>query len=81
MLQLRDLYGCETVDEAKRNEMYMRFQEIVADEQPYIFLVAPKMCTAISKRFDNASSTAMRPGYWVRLFKQKDAKEEAGAES
>lgn len=58
----------ESIDEAQRNEMYMRFQEIVAEEHPYVFLVAPKMCTAINKRFTNASATPMRPGYMVRLF-------------
>lgn len=64
----------ETMDETQRNEMYMKFQEIVAKEQPYIFLVAPKLCTAISKRFTNATSTAMRPGYMVRLFKLEEKK-------
>ena len=58
----------ETIDETKRNEMYLRFQEIVAENQPYVFLVAPKLCTAINKRFKNAPATALRPGYFVRLF-------------
>ncbi len=58
----------ETIDESKRNEMYLKFQEIVAEHQPYIFLVAPKLCTAISKRFKNAPASALRPGYFVRLF-------------
>jgi len=58
-----------TIDETKRNEMYMRFQEIIAEEQPYVFLVAPKQCIAINKRFTNAPASSLRPGYWVRLFK------------
>jgi peptide/nickel transport system substrate-binding protein len=58
-----------TIDEAKRNEMYMRFQEIIGEEQPYIFLVAPKQCIAINKRFTDAPASSLRPGYWVRLFK------------
>lgn len=58
----------ECIDESKRNEMYLRFQELVAEEHPYVFLVAPKMCNAISKRFSNAESTPLRPGYKARLF-------------
>lgn len=64
----------ETMDEAKREEMYLKFQEIVDREQPYIFLVAPKLCTAISKRFSNAPATSMRPGYMVRLLKLEEKK-------
>lgn len=60
-----------TMDEEKRNEMYLRFQEIVAEQQPYVFLVAPKLCTAINKRFRNVKSSALRPGYVVRLFELK----------
>lgn len=61
-----------TMDEAKRKELYFRFQEIVHEQQPYIFLVAPKMCTAISKKFKNAKSTALRPGYFAREFQLAD---------
>jgi peptide/nickel transport system substrate-binding protein len=61
----------ETMDDSKRNEMYQVFQEMVVREHPYIFLVAPKLCMAISKKFKNAAPTSMRPGYWVRLFKLK----------
>ncbi len=61
-----------TMDESKRNEMYLKFQEMVVEQNPYIFLVSPKLCTAISKRFKNAPSTPLRPGYWVRLFQLAD---------
>ncbi|BDS12278.1 ABC transporter substrate-binding protein [Aureispira anguillae] len=61
-----------TMNEEERNEMYLKFQEVIAEEQPYIFLVAPKLCTAISKRFKNAEASALRPGYLVRLFQLAD---------
>lgn len=57
-----------TIDETVRTALYMRFQEIVAEQQPYIFLVAPKSCTAIHKRFKNADAVSLRPGYFARLF-------------
>ncbi len=69
----------ETIDEAKRNEMYLKFQEMVAAEQPYIFLVAPQMSLAINKRFSNAPPTALTPGYFVRLFKLAEKEETTGS--
>ncbi|WMX17208.1 ABC transporter substrate-binding protein [Aureispira sp. CCB-E] len=57
-----------TMDEEKRNKMYLRFQEIIADQQPYIFLFSSKSCMAISKRFKNAEAVSLRPGYFARYF-------------
>lgn len=57
-----------TIDEQARTALYMRFQEIIAEEQPYIFLIAPKLCSAIHKRFKKAPAISLRPGYFVRLF-------------
>ncbi|MGH1339161.1 MAG: ABC transporter substrate-binding protein, partial [Aureispira sp.] len=57
-----------TIDEEARTALYMRFQELVAEQQPYIFLMAPKLCSAIHKRFKNAAPISLRPGYFVRLF-------------
>jgi peptide/nickel transport system substrate-binding protein len=61
-----------TMDEEKRNQMYFRFQEIVADQQPYVFLFSPKSCMAISKRFKNSDAVPLRPGYFVRYFELAD---------
>lgn len=61
-----------TMDEEKRNQMYYRFQEIIADEQPYVFLFSPKSCMAISNRFKNADAVSLRPGYFVRYFQLAD---------
>ena len=57
-----------TLDEKKRNELYRRFQEIIYEEQPYIFLMAPKERLAISKRF-TAAPSVRRPGFFVNEFK------------
>ncbi|MBL4649814.1 MAG: hypothetical protein JKY03_08785 [Aureispira sp.] len=62
----------KTMDEEKRNQMYRRFQEIIADQQPYVFLFSPKSCTAVSKRFKNSEAVSLRPGYFVRYFQLAD---------
>jgi len=51
------------LDETKRNALYKEFQEIVYDQQPYIFLCTPKKKMAFHKRFDNAVAYPVRPGY------------------
>ncbi len=60
-----------TFDDKKRNELYMKFQEIVAEDQPYIFMFQPKERIAIHKRFENAEPSPIRPGYFETYFKLK----------
>ncbi len=57
-----------TIDEQARTALYLRFQELIAEQQPYVFLIAPKLCAAIHKRFKNAPPLSLRPGYAARLF-------------
>lgn len=57
-----------TLDEQERNKLYMRFQEILHDEVPYIFTTSPLKKIAIHKRFNNAEGKATRIGYIVRQF-------------
>lgn len=57
------------LNEEKRSQKYMRLQEILHEEVPVIFLWAPTERIAISKRFDNAYPSVIRPGYWVNGFK------------
>jgi peptide/nickel transport system substrate-binding protein len=57
------------LDPEKRAPMYMKFQEILHDEVPYIFLFAPKERIAISKRFTNANAYDVRPGFAENMFK------------
>ncbi|HWB64129.1 MAG TPA: hypothetical protein VG603_11500, partial [Chitinophagales bacterium] len=56
------------LDETKRNEYYKEFQEMVYDQQPYIFLSSPLNREAIHARFKNANPSAARPGYEVNEF-------------
>ncbi|MCC7302816.1 MAG: ABC transporter substrate-binding protein [Bacteroidia bacterium] len=57
------------IDETKRRVHYMKLQEILHDEVPYIFLWAPYERIAIHKKFTNAKTYVMRPGYWEAGFK------------
>jgi peptide/nickel transport system substrate-binding protein len=59
-----------TLDEKEREGMYKEFQQIVYDEQPYVFLFAPQERIAIHKRFDTEPSS-LRPGYFARSFQLK----------
>jgi len=56
-----------TLDEEKRNQLFKEFQRVVYEEQPYIFLIAPKERIAISKRFE-AETSSRRPGFFVNTF-------------
>ncbi|MCP3930584.1 MAG: ABC transporter substrate-binding protein [Bacteroidetes bacterium] len=56
-----------TLDEKKRNELFKQFQQIVYEEQPYIFMITPQERLAIHKRFE-AKVSAKRPGYFPNEF-------------
>jgi peptide/nickel transport system substrate-binding protein len=60
-----------TMNEAKRNEMYKRFQKELYDETPAMFLFSPLERIAIHKRFE-AETSAKRPGFFPNMFKQKN---------
>lgn len=59
-----------TLDETKRNELYKKFQEIIYDEQPYIFLVAPLNRIAISRKLTPSQANKLSPGYQERLLQK-----------
>lgn len=50
-----------------RKELYMRLQEIISEQAPYVFLISPKERIAIHKRF-TAKTYAARPGYDEKEF-------------
>jgi peptide/nickel transport system substrate-binding protein len=52
-----------TIDESKRNNLTKRFERIVYDEQPYIFLFANTRRVVIHKRFGNADMYLQRPNF------------------
>ncbi|MGZ4077929.1 MAG: ABC transporter substrate-binding protein, partial [Bacteroidia bacterium] len=54
-----------TVDTAKSFPMLRRFQAIVYDEQPYIFLFESVRRNVIHKRFGNQEMYFERPGVWL----------------
>ncbi|MCS7035475.1 MAG: ABC transporter substrate-binding protein [Saprospiraceae bacterium] len=58
-------------DEKKRNDLYLRIQQLLHDELPEIFLYAPQQRFAVSRRFDYVLS-ANRPGYYEAYFKLKN---------
>jgi peptide/nickel transport system substrate-binding protein len=43
--------GRHTFDREKRRQIYFKFQELLAEDQPYTFLFVPDALPAISKRF------------------------------
>jgi peptide/nickel transport system substrate-binding protein len=59
------------LDEKKRNELYKKFQTLIYDEQPAIFLFAGKDRLVINKRFDATVMANPRRMYWLGEFKLK----------
>ena len=59
----------ETLDTEKRNTLYERLQEIIYEEQPYIFLFATSERIAIHNRFEGTETSPARPGYIEARFK------------
>jgi peptide/nickel transport system substrate-binding protein len=57
------------LDEEKRNDLYRKFQVIVHNEVPYIFIWSPEEKIAISKRFSNIETYIVRPGFNEAGFK------------
>ncbi len=60
----------ETKDVDLRKEKYLRFQEIINEEQPVCFLFAPTERVIIHKKYDT-KATLRRPGYFPNLLKLK----------
>lgn len=59
-----------TEDEATRNALYIKAQEIIHEEAPEVYLYAPLQRIVVAKRFDYVIS-ANRPGYFEQMFKLK----------
>ena len=60
----------EELNEDKRNDLYRKFQEIIHNQAPYIFLSSPKERIAIAKKFKNAETFIVRPGFNEATFQQ-----------
>lgn len=59
-----------TLDKEKQFEMHYRLQEIIYEEQPYIFLFTPLERLVVHKRFE-AKGSKFKPGLHANLFKLK----------
>jgi peptide/nickel transport system substrate-binding protein len=57
------------LDEQKRINQFKRFQALVYNDMPVLYLYALKGRLAINKRFDNAYPSSLRPGYNEAGFK------------
>lgn len=57
-----------TLDPEVRKKLYYQIQEIIYDEQPYVFLFVPSELIAIHNRFDGTETSPMRPGYREASF-------------
>ena len=69
-----------TLDESKQKDLYYRIQEIIYDEQPYVFLTSPKNRVIIHSRFNDAEPSLNRPGYNEKAFVLQPATQVATAE-
>jgi len=58
----------EELNKSRRDSLYRLFHAIVYEEQPYIFLTAPYERIAIHKRFRNAYTSLIRPGFFPSGF-------------
>ncbi|MCS7297852.1 MAG: ABC transporter substrate-binding protein [Bacteroidia bacterium] len=58
----------QELNKEKRDSLYRLFHKIVYDEQPYIFLSSPLERIAIHRRFRNAYTSAIRPGFFPSGF-------------
>ncbi|BDS15404.1 ABC transporter substrate-binding protein [Aureispira anguillae] len=61
-----------TLDPEVRKELYIKVQEIIYEEQPYVFLFVPSELLAIHNRFDGTETSPMRPGYRDASFKLRN---------
>ena len=57
-----------TLNPNDRQKLWYRFQEIMHQNVPYIFMYAPTMPIAINKRISNTYTSTKSPGYWEAGF-------------
>jgi ABC-type transport system substrate-binding protein len=61
-----------SVNETKRIELSKRFQKLVYDEQPYIFMFTQTRRVIVSKKWDNLEIYTEYPGVLLNTLKLKD---------
>ena len=55
-------------DAAKRKPLYEKLQEILYEDQPVVFLYAPKEPVLIAKRIEQAKPSVIKPGFALNYF-------------
>lgn len=58
------LAGAGELDEAKRKEIYGEFQQIVAEQVPFIYLINALSLEAVRDRIENINFTALGGAFW-----------------
>lgn len=56
--------GAQELDEAKRKEIYAEFQQVVAQQVPFIYLVNQYTFSAVRERVENLKYTAIGGAFW-----------------
>ncbi|GAB4375333.1 MAG: ABC transporter substrate-binding protein [Elainellaceae cyanobacterium] len=56
--------GVQELDEAKRKEIYGRFQQIVQEQLPFVHLVNPLSLEAVRDRIEGIKFTALGGAFW-----------------
>jgi len=59
------------LDPSKRSILIKRWQALLHEEVPYIFLFGQNYRNVVHKRFDNLHESPIYPGYWPAGFKLK----------
>lgn len=67
--------GVKELDENKRKEIYGKFQQIVQEELPFIYLVNPLSLSAVRNRVKNIKFSALGGAFWnlyeLKIIKNK----------
>ncbi|MES2568132.1 MAG: ABC transporter substrate-binding protein [Bacteroidota bacterium] len=61
-----------SIDESKRAELSKRFQQLVYDEHPYIFMFTQTRRVIVNKKWDNLDVYTEYPGVLLNTLKLKD---------
>jgi peptide/nickel transport system substrate-binding protein len=61
-----------SMDETKRAQLSKRFQQLVYDEQPYIFMFTQTRRVIVSKKWDNLEIYTEYPGVLINTLKLKN---------
>jgi peptide/nickel transport system substrate-binding protein len=60
-----------SIDEQKRQHLYCRFQEVVHERVPAVFLYSLQQRMLINNNYENLNISSISPSCWVAGFQQK----------